>query len=169
MIHDPGLHPQTAQGVGLKQLLIQLVHPGTSFRALGGGAEGMRSGIGIAEAAGIGGSTHIDRFGDGLVHLHPHDLQHIPHHFGAGGACCVHQLHIREGSGAAVVVDPQGDFSQQMLEGPGQHSGRGHIRRNDGVARLHIFLGQSLMEPPEPGRHFAIVQHMGSLAQLPQP
>ena len=66
------------------------------------------------------------------------------------------------------MVDAQGNSAQQRPEIHGQHLGGRHVHRNDGVALLHPGLGQPLMEPRKPGRHFFVDKHMGGFAQLPQ-
>ena len=68
-----------------------------------------------------------------------------------------------------MVVDAQGNLPQQRPEIRRQHLRGRHVHRDDGVAFLHPWLGQPLMEPRKPGRHFFVDKHMGGLAQLPQP
>ena len=67
------------------------------------------------------------------------------------------------------MVNAQGDFAQQRAKVCGQHLRGRHVHRDDGVALLCPGLGQPLMEPRKPGRHFFVDKHMGGLAQLPQP
>ena len=66
------------------------------------------------------------------------------------------------------MVNAQGDFPQQRPEIRRQHLGRRHVHRDDGVAFLCPGLGQPLMEPRKPGRHFFVDKHMGGFAQLPK-
>ena len=129
----------------------------------------MRRGVGEAEAAGIRGNAHVHRLRQRPVGLDAHQLQHVPHHLGAGGAVPVHKLLLRKGGRGAVMVDAQGDFPQQRPEVRRQHLGRRHVHRDDGVAFLCPGLGQPLVEPGKPGRHLFIFQHMGGFAQLPKP
>ena len=67
------------------------------------------------------------------------------------------------------MVNAQGNLPQQRSEIRRQHLGRRYVHRDDGVSFLHPGLGQPLVEPGKPGSDFFIFQHMGGLAQLPQP
>ena len=169
MIHNPGLHPQTAQGVGLKQILVQLVDPGIGPDALRRHGEGMGGGVGIAEAASVGGQSHIHRLRQIPVRLHAHFHQHVPHHLGAGSTGGVHQLRIGERSSRGVVVNPQGNVSQQIGVDVGNQLGRGHVHTDNGVSLCHGVLGQPGVQPGKPGRQIGIGQDVGGFSQHPQP
>ena len=67
-----------------------------------------------------------------------------------------------------MVVNAQLDFAQKKLEAFRQHAGRCHVHGDDHVPCFHRFLGQTLMEPGEPGRYLGVVQHMSRFSQLPQ-
>ena len=66
------------------------------------------------------------------------------------------------------MVNAQGDLPQQRAKVRRQHLRGRHVHRDDGVAFLHPWLGQPLVEPGKPGGHFLVFQHMRGFAQLPQ-
>ena len=57
-----------------------------------------------------------------------------------------------------MMVDPQIDSAQQMLEGQGQHTGGSHVHSDDGVAFFRRFLGDALIEPAEVVSDLGIVR-----------
>ena len=169
MLHDPALDPEAAQGIGLEELLVQLIDPGAGGGALGGGGEGVVGGIGEAEAAGVRGGAHIDGLGQGRVHPGAHGFHNVPNKLRAGSAVRVHQLQVGEGGGGAVMVDPQSDMAQVLLKSLGQHLGGGHVGGHEDRALLGLLHGQPLMEPLEPGGDLAVGQDEAGLAQAPEP
>ena len=68
-----------------------------------------------------------------------------------------------------MVVNAQGNASQQALEAIGKHAGGGHIHADDSVPGLGLFFAQTLVEPAEPIGNLGIFQNMGGFSQLPQP
>ena len=112
---------QPPQRIRLEQLLIQLVNSRPGPGAHGGCLKGMGGGVGIAEAAGVRGGTHIHRFRNLPVGLHTHQAQHVPDQLRAGRAVGVHQFGISKRRSASMVVDAQGDSSQQGLKRFRQH------------------------------------------------
>ena len=169
VIHNPGLHFQPGQGIGLKQLLVQFVDPGAGLGALGRHSKGMGGGVGIAEAAGIRGQPHIYGFRDGPVRRHIHQGQYIPDDLRAGSAASVHQLPLGKGCGRAMMVNPQGNTLLPGGECLGHHAGGGGIHADQRIPSLRRVLGQARVEPGEAVGNLRIFQHMGSLSQLPQP
>ena len=169
MLHDPALDAESAQGVGLEQLLVQFVEPGPGSGALGRRGEGVLRGVGEPEAAGIRGEAHIHRLGKAGIHGNPHALQNVPHQLGAGGAVGIHSLPGGEGGGAAVVVDAQRRPIQKGQKAIRQHSRGGHIHGDQGVPLLRFRLGEAFVEPLEPGGDFGVGEDMAGFAQAPQP
>ena len=169
MFHDPALHPQLAQGVGLEKLLVQLVHPGSPLSTGRRHPEGMGGGVGKAEAAGIRAQAHIDAVQHLRLPGRFHKLQHVIDHLGAGGAVRVHQLQVGKGGGRAVVVNAQPHPAEIPLGVVRQHPGRGHIGGDDGIVLSGLLHGKALQHPAEPAANAGIHQHMGGLAQTPQP
>ena len=129
----------------------------------------MGGGVGVAEAAGVGGGAHVHGLGGFFIHPAAQQGQQVIDDLGAAGAGGVHQLQVGEAGGAAVVIDAQPHPAQQKLKFLGQNAGGGHIHADDAVALLGGGDGEALMEPPEPGADPGIFQHMGGFAQAAQP
>ena len=169
MVHDPALHFQPGQGVGLEQVHVQLIDPGPGPGAGGGGGEGMGGGIGIAEAAGVGGGPHVDGLGDLLIQRAAQQGQQVIDDLRAAGAVRVHQLEVGEAGGAAVVIDAQPDAAQKGLKVLRQHIGGGHVHADDAVAGGGLSDSQAPVQPAVAGGDLFVFQHMGRLAHGPQP
>ena len=67
-----------------------------------------------------------------------------------------------------MVVDAQGNLTQQGLGILRQQRGGSHIGADDGLVALGRGFCQAFMEPPKPIGNFLILQHIGDLPQLPQ-
>ena len=169
MLHDPALNPQTPQGIGLEQLLVQLIEPCSRPGALGRRGEGVLRGVGEPEAARVRGKPHVHRLGKPFLHGYSQDFQNIPHQLRAGGAVRVHDLPGGEGGGGSVVVDAKLHPIQQRREGIGQHSRGGHVHGDGNVPLLRFLPGQPLMEEGEPGGDLRVLENMAGFAQAPQP
>ena len=91
--------------MGLEEDLVPAEDIGTGGGAVGSAVEGVDVGVGVAEAAGVGGGTHIDGLGHLLVQLDVQLAQDIPDNLGTGGGFGIHQALGGEFPVAAVVVD----------------------------------------------------------------
>ena len=168
MLRDPGMEPQLGQRIGLKQLQIQSRHIRAGTGAGRRGQKRVGIGVGIAEAAGIRGHTHIDGIGNVLIQLHTQEGQQVIDDFRAGSTLRVHQLFGGEGGAASVVVDAEQTLVSQFRKVPGQHIGRRHIHRQDGISRFGKILGDIRQKPVQVVQRLCGVQDPGIFAQLPQ-
>ena len=168
VLHHPSLQPQPGQGSVFKQHLVQRIHLHAGRRTGCRHQEGVVRGVGEAEAAGIRGSCHIQRRTNGFIYRQPQFHQYIKNNLCAGASLWIHQFLRGEGSGCAVMINPQGNPVPVRLKGLGQHIGCRHIHADQG----HIFFRrshrQARMQECIAGCQLRIFQDHSLLAQLSQ-
>ena len=168
MIHHPVLELQLGNGGGVKKLLGNGVQVRAGFGAGRRHPVGVGGGIGVAEAAGIGGNGNIEPPCDLLGHLAAHDYKQIIDNLPAGCSGRIHQFVGGKGAGAGMVVDPQLHPILQRKPFIGQHPGRRHIYGDNGIAVIAAFLGQSQLAPVQERGGPMVMKQVSGLAQLPQ-
>ena len=104
---------------------------------------GVGGGIGITEAAGIGGYGNIDPPGELFGHLDAHVHQKFIDDLAAGGGSRIHQFHRGVGTGGGVMINAQGNAADIRLMGSGQQRGRGDIHTDQNVGIFRCVLGQT--------------------------
>ena len=67
-----------------------------------------------------------------------------------------------------MMIDAQGDASQQLPPVFRQHSGRRHVHGNQGVAGVRMGLGQSVHAIPQERGDPVVLQQIRRFSKLPQ-
>ena len=94
-VKDDALHLKARPGLNFKQAAVDLAAIHASLQAPRRAAQSIRNGVGIAEAAGVGGQRDIDTFRNVSGQRNAHRVHHIQDQLGACAGRLAHDAHGR--------------------------------------------------------------------------
>ena len=154
--------------ISIEQFLCDGIQIRAGLRAGSRHTVGVGGGVGIAEAAGVGGDGDIQPPSQFLGHFCTHFHQQFVDDLAAGGIGRIHIFFRCERGGRGMVVDAQGNAAQILLVYRRQKVGRCYVHADERIGAFRFFHGQTQQAAAQEGGSFRVIQNMGSLSQLAQ-
>ncbi len=167
-LKEQALRLKSDPGFGFKKNLVDRLAIQALLHAIGGGAMGLRGGVGVPETAGVCGHGGINALAKGQIRRHFQQQSQLPDQLSYSGATGVQQNTVGITGVGGMMVHAQINFSPPALGALGQQIFVGDIHSKHGF-RLKLRRGkQSVIQKAIFFRQLLVGLHPGGFAQPAQ-